>query len=208
MSNFQSISARAYRKAEKRAIGFPTSGKPTLVAMRKKARTAFGERLKQAREAKKLTQPQLAKLAGVAQGTVGEAETTAIGSKYTAVFASVLGVRAEWLSSGTGPMADTSTHRLSPDIAHAISALQQNELHKLEQVIRAHLGITPSSEHPVADTATQPLEYERVTGQTGAPVGKHSPFLDALQGGDRHSARSSTGKVQKPGSRGGTKGAA
>lgn len=208
MSNFQSISARAYRNPEKRAIGFPTDGRLTVAVMRERARTAFGERLKKAREAKKLTQPQLAKLAGVAQGTVGEAETTAIGSKHTAAFAAVLGVRAEWLSTGTGPMVDRSTPRLSDEVVSAIAALNTEELARLESVIRAHLGITRINVHSVADAPAQPLEYQRVTGQDGGPVGNPSPYLDTLPVGGKRSAGSPSRQVPLSRSRRGPKGAA
>ena len=67
-------------------------------------RTDFAERLVTARKRAGLSQAQLAKLVGVAQGTISEAETVALGSSKTPAMADALGVSAVWLSSGTGEM--------------------------------------------------------------------------------------------------------
>lgn len=72
--------------------------------MRKRERTPFGERLYQARKEAKLTQARLAELAGMAQGTLAEAEYTGSGSTYTPQLAAACQVRAEWLATGIGPM--------------------------------------------------------------------------------------------------------
>jgi transcriptional regulator with XRE-family HTH domain len=111
--------------------------------MREKERTPFAQRLVAARTRAGLSQPQLAKLVGMAQGTLGEAETTAIGSKYTAQLAGILKVRAEWLASGEGPMLDVGwpfaridlsrVLRLSPsDLAYVEGRLEA-AIEKVEQ---------------------------------------------------------------------------
>lgn len=67
----------------------------------------LAKRLTFAREAKQLTQAQLAKTAGVASGTIGMLEA---GRRLTARkivgIAGVLGVRVQWLAEGIGPMRD------------------------------------------------------------------------------------------------------
>ena len=72
--------------------------------MRGKQRTAFGQRLYDARKAARLTQNQLAKLTGMSQSTLAEAEAGAEGSSFTVQLAQALDVRAEWLASGSGAM--------------------------------------------------------------------------------------------------------
>ncbi|MEH3087416.1 MAG: LexA family transcriptional regulator [Xylophilus ampelinus] len=67
-------------------------------------RSAFGHRLLQARKHARLTQVQLARAVGMAQGTLAEAEKTASGSSYTAQLAAATGVRPAWLASGEGDM--------------------------------------------------------------------------------------------------------
>lgn len=71
-----------------------------------KERTPFGERLHQARTHAKLTQTQLAKAAGVAQGTLGELEWRYDGSAAVVRLAMACGVRPEWLAEGEGHMVD------------------------------------------------------------------------------------------------------
>lgn len=70
----------------------------------KRVRTAFGERLFKARSHAKLTQPQLAKAAGMAQSTLAELEYIGSGSSKTAQIAKACGVNPQWLAEGVGPM--------------------------------------------------------------------------------------------------------
>ena len=64
--------------------------------------TTYGDRLKEARRAKKMSQGRLAQLVGLKQPTVSGLEASGKGSSYTASFAKVLGVNPLWLSEGRG----------------------------------------------------------------------------------------------------------
>ncbi len=50
------------------------------------------------------TQFKLSQLTGVAQPTIGSAETKGLGSVHVALFAKALEVNAVWLTNGEGPM--------------------------------------------------------------------------------------------------------
>jgi SOS-response transcriptional repressor LexA len=64
----------------------------------------IGERLAWARERRGLSQPALAKLAGVSQGTIGNIEAgTRHNPRELLAIAAAAGVQAEWLKSGKGP---------------------------------------------------------------------------------------------------------
>ena len=81
---------------------------PTVADMR-----TLGERLKEAREEKQLSQSGLAKLAGVTQSTIGNLESgTRQNPRALLAIATALGVNAEWLSTGRGskhPQARTQS---------------------------------------------------------------------------------------------------
>lgn len=64
----------------------------------------FGQRLKTARKAAKMTQADLAKKVGIGQSTVAELEKTGNGSSHTPAIADALGVAALWLANGEGSM--------------------------------------------------------------------------------------------------------
>lgn len=69
----------------------------------------FSERLNLAMKESGFTQGALAEAVGMAQPSVWKLVSGgAKGSKKTAQIASVLGVRAEWLADGSGPMKDDS----------------------------------------------------------------------------------------------------
>ena len=72
-------------------------------------RTAFGERLFQARTHAKLTQKALAGLVGMSQSALGEAEITGNSTTCTAKIAEVCKVRAVWLEQGEGDMLEVDT---------------------------------------------------------------------------------------------------
>ncbi len=74
------------------------------MAKRVKERTEFGERVFKARKFAGLTQIDLAKLAGIAQSTLTEAETVANGSTRVMQIAKATGVNPEWLATGKGEM--------------------------------------------------------------------------------------------------------
>lgn len=114
----------SYRTTDSLNTGCPIDGRDTLRLMApKRERTAFGARLYKARTHAQLTQPQLAKAAGMAQSTLGELEYDGNGSSYTAQLAKACGVRAEWLSEGIGEMLERET--LSPAVAEVARAIDQ-----------------------------------------------------------------------------------
>lgn len=73
-------------------------------------------RLKEAREAAGMTQPELAKKAGVSPGTIGNIEAgTRKNPRELLAIARAAGVRAEWLRDGKGPMVDDNNVSVGPD---------------------------------------------------------------------------------------------
>lgn len=99
-------------------------------------RTPFGERLYAARKHAKLTQPQLAKAAGMAQSTLGELEWIGDGSSKTAQLAAACGVRAEWLATGNGLMVDEEK-RLHPEVAEMAKHINDLPKKKRDLVLLA-----------------------------------------------------------------------
>lgn len=77
----------------------------------------FGERLRWAREAKKLTQADLAKAVGLSPGAIGNYEAgDRDSSRKLAELSRALEVNALWLSSGTGPVrAFVADDNFDPD---------------------------------------------------------------------------------------------
>jgi transcriptional regulator with XRE-family HTH domain len=64
--------------------------------------STFGERLREARKEKGLSQGALAKIVGVKQPTIAELESEGKGSSKAALIAKALGVSVLWLSEGRG----------------------------------------------------------------------------------------------------------
>lgn len=131
---------------------------------RQKERTPFGERLHQARKAAKLTQPQLAKAAGMAQSTLAELEYIGNGSSFTAQLAEKLKVRPEWLANGSGPMKDAA--RLSDQVADLATIADALPPHLKRRVLIlwkqalefAHEAMQPSQ---IDDEGAAPMRDER-----------------------------------------------
>lgn len=69
----------------------------------------FSERLHEAMLNAGYTQGKLAKAVGMAQSSVNKLLNGASSSRKTVDIAHVLGVRPEWLSSGSGPMKEQET---------------------------------------------------------------------------------------------------
>lgn len=76
----------------------------TLLAMRTKERTEFGERLFTARTHAKLSQEVLAKRTGMTQNNLSHLELHGQGTPKVAELAMACGVRIAWLAKGDGPM--------------------------------------------------------------------------------------------------------
>src|SRR4051794_39071457 len=62
-----------------------------------------GDRVRERRQALKLSQPQLAKKAGITYQAIQQLEAGG-GTKHLVAIARALGVTAEWLADGTGPV--------------------------------------------------------------------------------------------------------
>jgi len=72
-------------------------------------RTAYGQRLFDARKFAGKTQAQSAKAVGMSQGTYGELEREGKkGSSFTAQLARFFGVSAEWIATGKGSMSQSN----------------------------------------------------------------------------------------------------
>lgn len=108
--------------------GAPMNGLGTVSHMtrprKKEPQTPFAERLFAAMERAKVTQEDLAKAAGCSQSTIGELYK-ANSSKFAAQFAAALGVQAQWLATGEGPMlsAEQTLSREAVEIAAALDKM-------------------------------------------------------------------------------------
>lgn len=79
--------------------------------------TSLAERLKAARNAASLTQPELAEKAGVSQGTIGNLEAGIRKRPRDLLsLAKALGVSAQWLESGKGPMVSEANTTPGPNV--------------------------------------------------------------------------------------------
>lgn len=91
----------------------------------------FSERLNQAMKESGLTQNALAEAVGMAQPSVWKLVSGgAKGSKKTAQIANVLGVRAEWLTEGAGPMRDSATESKRVDLTDSVRG--DSEIYRVE----------------------------------------------------------------------------
>lgn len=76
--------------------------------------TEFGQRLKTARKAAKMTQAELAKKVGIGQSTVAELEKTGNGSSHVPAMAAALQCSALWLATGDGSMKEGFDSNVRP----------------------------------------------------------------------------------------------
>jgi transcriptional regulator with XRE-family HTH domain len=73
---------------------------------------SVGQRLKDARKARKLTQERLSKMTGVSQSTISDVERGRNAStKELPTLAAALGVSALWIATGRGPRHDSAPVR-------------------------------------------------------------------------------------------------
>lgn len=111
----------------------------------------MGQRLKDARKARKLSQAALAKLAHIGQSTIADLERGRTTScTATPQLAAVLGVAALWLAEGRGPreglppikavQADRKLNsKLMTEIYLAVGAYMERTDHRLDDVGRIQL---------------------------------------------------------------------
>lgn len=92
----------------------------------------FGERIKAARLAKGISQADLAALVGVSPGAIGNYEAAGRNSsRKSAAIATALGVRAQWLESGLGPMYETPQNAGQTLVAHGLCFMPTPHRHQL-----------------------------------------------------------------------------
>jgi transcriptional regulator with XRE-family HTH domain len=118
-------------------------------------------RLKRAREARGLTQTELAKLAKVAQSTVGNIEAgKRQGASSLPALAHALQVNYWWLRDGDGSMAIPSKPwPFSEDLWNEVSRLQGDAMRRAENALRSHLDMPT-----VAKGADAPGASSKVVG--------------------------------------------
>jgi len=74
----------------------------------------FGDRLRQARTLRRLTQKELAQACGLSQGAIGNYESNSRRqAKEVFRIAEVLDVEPAWLAMGTGPMERQEPHHVA-----------------------------------------------------------------------------------------------
>jgi transcriptional regulator with XRE-family HTH domain len=140
MVDAQSIT-RQYRIADVVASGFPIVQSPRVRGMARPVdRTDFGTRLRDARRRAGLSQTELAQLVGMAQSTLAELEKLGHGSAKTVALAAAVGVSAEWLAGGEAHKTRT-IWPFSRELYDRVGQLEPQDLKKLEDVMRAHLGM-------------------------------------------------------------------
>lgn len=160
----------------------------------------FGTRLAAKRNEKGLTQTGL----GVGLNTGGEDASKSVvygwekDQHYPRVDQLVLicerlNCSADYLLFGI-----SSTLPFSPETLARISALEQLEVLRLENVIRAHMGLPQLEVQPQETEGTpQQQTAPASSGTKSEPVATSSTFLDGLIGGK--SAAGKSRRVSKPG---------
>lgn len=95
----------------------------------------FGDRLRAAREAARLTQEELAKKSGVKQGTISKIERgDADSSTFTVQLAVACGVRPEWLAMESGEMTD-GLYARDPKARAVLLAMEQMPEYKKDVLV-------------------------------------------------------------------------
>jgi transcriptional regulator with XRE-family HTH domain len=206
MTSFQSM-APSYRNSVLPRSSVPINGIRTLASMRKRERSAFGARLKQAREKAGLTQPQLAQAVGMSQSTLAEAEGVGHASSFTVRIAQHCGISALWLESGEGDMLDSATWPFSQELMGYVNALNTDELVTLEEVMRLHLRAPRISADAAQAVAVSRVTNSSASRTTSAPAPKARPNLERAYLKDKRASRE-VGEVPKQGAGRGSKGTA
>jgi len=106
----------------------------------------IGKRLRQAREAADLTQPQLAELAGVSQALISALERGVRKQSRSVVrLADALGVRPEWLSDGDGPMEAGPTDQMRA-IHDLLGQIDSDRLVVVREMLEGLARVSPEKQ--------------------------------------------------------------
>jgi XRE family aerobic/anaerobic benzoate catabolism transcriptional regulator len=141
--------------------------------------TTIASRLREAREARKLTQPALAKLAEVSQGTVGNIEA---GSRQGSAvvlhkLASALRVRFEWLLEGETPMDlptdrdATALHPGAVKIAKRLDKLAKENPTRFAEALR----VCEAATFGVVESQAERMQAAEVEERESQPSPAHPP---------------------------------
>lgn len=135
----------------------------------------LASRLLRARTLRDLSQPSLAKLAGVSQGTVGNIEAGIRGGASSlALIANALQVRYLWLRDGDGQMELPSTQwPFSDELWQVVKDLDADGLRRAENQVRALLDMEPLARP--ADATSASLEAYRAAGLRAATTARPQP---------------------------------
>lgn len=98
-------------------------------------RTAFGQRMFEARSDAGLSQVAVCKALGISQSTLSDAERIANGSSLTVRFARLYKVSPQWLADGAGERSDALPRESSVESwpFHRITKVQWDELTERER---------------------------------------------------------------------------
>jgi transcriptional regulator with XRE-family HTH domain len=197
------------------ASGFPITENPNLPPVgRERQRTAFGQRVRDARLLAGLTQHELAQRVGISQSTLGEAETSAQGSAYTPQIARACNVSAEWLATGEGeprPELDADREKLSAEavqlglrydtLSPAVRAIWRTMVDAAAQAWEAQQ--TPTADSEASRGKHQPYSSPQLSnGKMPDAVQTNSPEMDDLflvRTGGKKNAVGEPGAVPKSG---------
>lgn len=100
----------------------------------------YGERLKFAREHRKLTQVKLSEVSSVSQPLISQLERseTATGSEYTNRLAKALAINAEWLADGVGEMIEKDViSEPARHILNRLSTMTEREQYRVVRMVDA-----------------------------------------------------------------------
>ena len=87
---------------------------------------SIGQRIRQLRKKRGLSQPALANRAGVSQGTISQLETNPTQqSKHLVAIARALDVSVDWLEKGTGPIERPKKTAIVPDESDQFIAIRK-----------------------------------------------------------------------------------
>jgi phage repressor protein C with HTH and peptisase S24 domain len=118
--------------------------------------STFGERLREARKDKGLSQGNLAKIVGVKQPTIAELEAEGKGSSKASLIAKALNVSPLWLSEGRG---DKHDNNIIADIESS-AAQAMGEIASPSNIIKIPLlNITASVGYGSENTEEVPIAY-------------------------------------------------